>query len=437
MRWFTSKFIAIVLIGAAVLVGAIGLVQINSSDDEPPPPALTDAGSATMDEAAQRLAEPGLFVAQGVPYSRISGDEFTELKATITEAELPVRVAVLPVSITRDGQIDAARLTDLLHKRVSKPGVYAVLVDDRGEGILGGAYWPTKDQAEDTSATSDIDQAVADAVTDANDCCSRDYPAAIDTFVEVATDTPNRAGAIIGWFALILAAGAAGAWWIWRRQDADPESDDEVLVVTAMGPIVRDEISELEFRVAALPGAGSGTGQPPDRSVQARKLLATAQAQAVRLAANATLAELVATVRVIADIRFELYAIEQLRLGFAAPDRAQPCFIDPRHGPCETSRPYAPTGLEEREVQVCRDCAHELDGHQRPAIRGLPRLTGTGALSWANYWEADAGRAYVEGYWGTLPFPDEEFETGRAEPIAPRRPDPIDVLRQRLRTDQD
>jgi hypothetical protein len=166
-------------------------------------------------------------------------------------------------------------------------------------------------------------------------------------------------------------------------------------------------------------------------------LLTTAQAQATRLAATGATADLVTTIVVLADIRFELYAIEELRLGRGAPDRAQPCFIDPRHGPCETSRSYAPTGLEEREVQVCHECAHELDGFQRPSIRRLPRQTGSGAPGWANYWEADAGRAYVEGYWGSLPFPDEEFESVRAEPIVSHRPDPIDVLRQRLRTDQD
>ncbi len=437
MNWFTSKAIAIVLIGAAILVGAVGLLQINADDDEVKPPALTPAGAASLDEAAQRLQDPGLFVAQGVPYSRISGDEFTELKASIIAAELPVRVAVLPVSITRDGQIDASRLTQLLHKRVSKPGVYAVLIDDRGDGTLGGAFWPTKEQAADSSQTASIDEAVAEAVSDANECCSLDYPAAIDKFVDEGTDIPSQAGTIIGWFALILGAGAAGAWWIWRRQDADPDADDDTQMVDMVRPIVQDEISELEFRVAALPEAGSGTGLPPDRSVKARKLLATAQAQSVRLVASGSLSDLVATIAVIADIRFELFAIEQLRLGLAAPDRAQPCFIDPRHGPCETSRPYTPTGLVEREVQVCHACAHELDGQQRPAIRRLPRQTTSGAQGWANYWEADAGRAYVEGYWGSLPFPDEDFESMRAEPIVSRRPDPIDVLKQRLRTDQD
>lgn len=436
MNWFTSKFIAIVLIGAAVVVGAVGLIQINA-DDEPQPPALTPAGSQALDAAAQRLGGPGLYVTPGIPYSRISGSEFTAAEATITQAELPVRIAVLPASITRDGQIDATRLTELLHKRVSKPGVYAVLVDDRGDGTIGGEFWPTKDQADDTSATSARDEAVADAVRDANECCTSDYPTAIDKFVVVATDTPSKARSIIGWFALILAAGGALAWWIWRHQDADPETDDETQAIDAIRPVIREEISELQFRVAALPEAGSGTGLPTDRSVNARKLLAKAQAHATRLAASGSPADLVTTVAVLADIRFELYALEELRLGRAAPDRAQPCFIDPRHGPCETSRSFTPTGLAEREIQVCHECAHELDGFQRPAIRRLPRLTASGAPGWANYWEADCGRAYVEGYWGTLPFPDEDFENARSEPIVARRPDPIDVLRQRLRTDQD
>lgn len=455
---FSSQMVTLILIGAAVVVAGISLIQI-TSPDEPPTPALTANGAEELDRAAARLADPGLYVAARVPYSRLSGEEFQALKPSVAEARLPLRIAVLPQSVTRDGRIDADRLAELLHRRVAKPGVYAVMVDDQGLARWGAGYWPSKGDAADSDATADIDDAVAAAVEDASECCAREYAEGIEEFVERSMDTPNRALSLLFWLALFVAAVAA-VWWRWVRGDgSDPdEGDDDALdddAVDGVASVLRDEVSELTYRVAALPqssadrGEGSnavgspGTTQTANRTAKARQLLKTADARSIQLAGSRhrSMADVVAAVRALADLRFELSALEALRQGVSTVVRTPPCFIDPRHGPSSATVPYAPTGLPERPIPTCEHCAQEIQGGQRPAIRRLPRRVAGGASGWANYWEADAGAAYVEGYWGEDHFPDEDFEAARAALIGQAtstgKPDPIDMLRQRLRTDRE
>ncbi len=443
----SSKLISVILIGAAIVVGGLGLIQLQTND-QPDPIPLSAAGSKAMDRAANRLAEPGLYVAKDVPYSRLSGTEFQALKASITGARLPLRVAVLPGSITRDDRVDPAELTKILHREVGEPGVYAVLVDDQGFARLAAAYWPTKAAAADSDATDEVRDAVAQAVQDAKECCTRDYSAAIDKLVARSMDTPSRALSMTFWLLLFIAAVVA-VWWRWLRR-TDPEVDDNSRdgdVVDSMAPVLLDEVSELSYRVAALPRGedthgepgSAGTVQTASRTAKIRQLLTSAEARSIQLAGsrNRSLHDLVAVVQVLADLRYELGAIEALRLGRGVPTRTPPCFIDPRHGPSDATVTFAPTGLTEREAAVCSHCALEIEGGQRPAIRRLPRSVNGGVPGWANYWEADGGPAYVEGYWGEATFPDEEFESGRATVLTPRKQDPIDMLKQRLRTDRE
>jgi len=206
-----------------------------------------------------------------------------------------------------------------------------------------------------------------------------------------------------------------------------------------MRPVVREEVSELAFRVHALPNADTPGNPVASRTARARNSLTKVEESSAKIlqARRATVDDLFGVFARIAEINYELYAIDQLRLGHPTPERTEPCFLDPRHGPSEQRRLYAPTGMDERIVGVCGLCCNELDGGQRPPIRRLPRTTTAGGSAWANYWEADAAGAYVDGYWGQFPFPDVDFEESRIAPARSRRPDPMDLLQQRLQTDQD
>jgi hypothetical protein len=435
-----AAWIPVALIGAAVVVGGVGLLQLQTSDEPSSPPRLTAAGEAQLDRAADRLAEPGLYVAPAVPLARFSGKAYDEVNARLSGPDVAVRIAVLPASVTRDGQITPQRLTQLLRRRVDAPGVYAVLVDDRGVGSIAAGSWLGRAAADRSPSPAEIDDAVAAGVDEANNCCPGDYPASIEAFID-ELESPNSA---LGSPLLWLAAPGLGlvglAWWSRRRRPGgtQPPGCAEPEASSALTGLLVEELSEVEYRVAALPQETPGNAQLAGRTAHARYTLAKAKALSHRLArSHPAERDVVTIVGLIADTRRTLHVIEELRLGRPAPAPAPPCFVDPRHGPSRTEGTYQQEGLPARTVPVCAACAAELAVGQRPGVRLLPQVAADGAIGWANYWEAATGAAYVEGYWGEFSFPDANTEADRPDLAAPPQPDPVDLLKLRLHTDRE
>lgn len=88
---------------------------------------------------------------------------------------------------------------------------------------------------------------------------------------------------------------------------------------------------------------------------------------------HATAAEEVAAVRainpVLDDGRFHLACVLARRDGVDLPQRREPCFFNPQHGPAVADLPWTPPGGVEREVPVCRSDKRRLDGGEDPEIR--------------------------------------------------------------------
>ncbi|MGL5809449.1 MAG: hypothetical protein ACRCYQ_05860 [Nocardioides sp.] len=433
LKLIGGRSITVILIGAAVLIGLFSMIDLPGGDKSAP--AFTEAGKRQLDRAASRLAEPGIFVAKSTPYSRVDGPEYQDLKEQIKGADYPVRVAILPESITRDGKIHPDWVLSQLHGRVDKPGVYAVLIDDQGSGTMSGRYWAPKSEDPEDVALH-VDHA-RDAATDANECCARDYPKAISEFVDTATAPPGPWRPIVFWACLAILLGGFAWLVVKRRQESRMhESTEDAAALEEMRQVVREEMSDLSYRVAALPTAETVGDSVAGRIAKARELMSSLKRRSARYwnTQRRTSHDLLAIVQLFSDIRFELHAIEQMRLGLPSPSRTEPCFLDPQHGPSETDRDFAPPGLAERRVKVCLACANEIDGEQKPPIRRLPRESGASGSGWANYWEADAGMTYVDGYWGSFSFPDDEFEDSRV-PHQGRVRDPLDGLKRRLATE--
>lgn len=82
-----------------------------------------------------------------------------------------------------------------------------------------------------------------------------------------------------------------------------------------------------------------------------------------------TVEHLVAATQLAEDSRYHRACVLAVRDGVALPERREPCFFDPRHGPSTTDVPWAPPDGAERQVSVCASDARRLAGGEQPDVR--------------------------------------------------------------------
>lgn len=85
--------------------------------------------------------------------------------------------------------------------------------------------------------------------------------------------------------------------------------------------------------------------------------------------ASTTVADVFAVEQVVADARYHRAAVLALRAGEPLPQRRDPCFFDPRHGPSMRDVPWAPPSGAVRTVAVCASDARRLEGGEQPQVR--------------------------------------------------------------------
>jgi hypothetical protein len=73
--------------------------------------------------------------------------------------------------------------------------------------------------------------------------------------------------------------------------------------------------------------------------------------------------------QVVADARYHRAAVVALQSGEPLPDRREPCFFDPRHGPSTRDLQWAPPSGTVRTVAVCAADARRLEGGEPPQVR--------------------------------------------------------------------
>ncbi|NYD40881.1 hypothetical protein [Nocardioides panaciterrulae] len=79
--------------------------------------------------------------------------------------------------------------------------------------------------------------------------------------------------------------------------------------------------------------------------------------------------EVTAVEDVLHDGRFHLACVLARRDGEALPERREPCFFNPQHGPSVQDVAWTPPGGVEREVPVCRSDLRRITGGEDPEIR--------------------------------------------------------------------
>jgi hypothetical protein len=87
------------------------------------------------------------------------------------------------------------------------------------------------------------------------------------------------------------------------------------------------------------------------------------------LAASTTAEDVIAVEQVVADARYHRAAVIAVRDGEPVPERREPCFFDPRHGPSMQDVEWTPPGGTARVIAVCAADARRLSAGEEPLVR--------------------------------------------------------------------
>lgn len=87
------------------------------------------------------------------------------------------------------------------------------------------------------------------------------------------------------------------------------------------------------------------------------------------LAASETAEDVAAVEQVVADARYHRAAVIAVIAGDPLPERREPCFFNPQHGPSMQDVEWAPPGGVPRHIAVCAADARQLAAGDEPLVR--------------------------------------------------------------------
>ncbi len=115
-----------------------------------------------------------------------------------------------------------------------------------------------------------------------------------------------------------------------------------------------------------------------------------------QLEAATTAEDVAAVATVLVDGRFARACVLARRDGLDLPQRRDPCFFNPQHGPAVTDTTWAPPNGVAREIAVCGADARRLEAGDEPDVR-LVRV-GDRYVKW---YEADHQRGLLVATFGS------------------------------------
>jgi hypothetical protein len=87
------------------------------------------------------------------------------------------------------------------------------------------------------------------------------------------------------------------------------------------------------------------------------------------LAASGTADDVIAVEQVVADARYHRAAVIAIRDGEPLPERREPCFFNPQHGPSMRDVEWTPPGGTPRVIATCAADARRLSAGEEPLVR--------------------------------------------------------------------
>ena len=133
--------------------------------------------------------------------------------------------------------------------------------------------------------------------------------------------------------------------------------------------LMDEDVTVLGEQVAELHVDTLGDDLDPEAADHYRRALEGYDQAKSLLTASATVEDVVAVEQVVADARYHRAVVLALRDGTPIPDRREPCFFNPQHGPSMQDVEWTPPGGTPRAIATCAADARRLAAGHEPLVR--------------------------------------------------------------------
>jgi hypothetical protein len=314
-----------------------------------------------LDRAADALELDRVYVDPDAERA-ITEDEAEDLRQAIADARAgPIYLAILPAAAAREADGDAGAALGEIAFAVRQPGTYGAVIGDEfragaTEGILPEGR-------------------AAELATEALEAESGNGTAAVlENFVRRVADARGEEGSGGGEeggggafpiFLVILVVAAVGlfGWSRVRRRRREHAELEQVKAVTREDLVaLGDDIRALDLDVE-MPDVDKDAKEHYGVAVERYKQADEAWQRARRPP------DMERVTSLLEEGRWAMTAAKARLAGEPVPERRQPCFFDPRHGPSVRDIEWAPPGGQPRPVPVCAADAQRIEDGLDPYTR--------------------------------------------------------------------
>lgn len=151
-----------------------------------------------------------------------------------------------------------------------------------------------------------------------------------------------------------------------RRRDEELAAKDRWRTARRL---MDEDVTVLGEQVAELHVDTLADGLDPTAHDHYRRALENYDQAKRLLAASETAEDVVAVEQVVADARYHRAAVLAVIAGDPLPERREPCFFNPQHGPSMQEVAWTPPGGVARSIGVCAADARALAAGDAPLVR--------------------------------------------------------------------
>ena len=345
----------------------------------------TARAQGQLDRAAEALEMDPVYVDPDAERA-ISDREADGLRRAIAESGAgPIYLAILPADAAREAGGDAGAALREIGFAIREPGTYGA--------VIGNEF---RAAAEDTLPEGRAGELATEAV-DAER--GNGTAAVLEDFVrrvaaERAEGAESDGGGGNGFpiFLVVLVVVAVGLFGMSRVRRRRREQADlaEVKAVTREDLVaLGDDIRALDLDVE-MPDVDKQAKEHYGLAVERYQQADEAWQRARRPR------DMERVTSLLEEGRWAMMAAKARLAGEPVPERRQPCFFDPRHGPSVRDIEWAPPGGQARSIPVCAADAQRIEDGLEPQARHV-RVNGEDVP----YWNAGSSLApWAGGFYG-------------------------------------